>query len=92
MFFCLFKDNLEHFDTFDLDKAIPFDEQVVNKLQFSSLLISFSGLKNNEMIISALIDFFRTNYKETDEEKTEKKTLVSYLSRFFILGIILNQL
>ncbi len=90
-FFCLFKDNLEHFDTSDLDKSVPFDEQLIDKLQFSSLVISFSGLKKNEMVISTLIDFFRTNYKETDEEKTGKKTLVSYLSSLFlILGIILN--
>ena len=31
------------------------------------------------MIISALIDYFRSNYQETNEEKTEKKFIVSYL-------------
>ncbi len=30
------------------------------------------------MTISALIDYFRSNYKETNEEKNEKKTLVRY--------------
>ncbi|CAF4348482.1 unnamed protein product, partial [Adineta steineri] len=55
-------------------KSNPYDEKLMDKKQFSSLLISFSGLKKDEMIVSALIDFFRTTYKETDEEKTEKKT------------------
>ncbi|CAF0960589.1 unnamed protein product [Adineta steineri] len=66
--------NLEHFDTDDITKSNPYDEKLIDKKQFSSLLISFSGLKKDEMIVSALIDFFRTTYKETDEEKTEKKT------------------
>ncbi|CAF4277078.1 unnamed protein product, partial [Adineta steineri] len=66
--------NLEHFDTDDITKSNPYDEKLMDKKQFSSLLISFSGLKKDEMIVSALIDFFRTTYKETDEEKTEKKT------------------
>jgi hypothetical protein len=35
-------------------------------------------MKKNEMIISGLIDYFRSNYKETNEEKNEKQTLVSY--------------
>jgi hypothetical protein len=77
-FLCFFKDNLEHFDTNDHHKSIPFDTQLIDKNQFSSLLISFSSLKKNEMIISALIDYFRSNYQETNEEKTEKQTLVSY--------------
>jgi hypothetical protein len=70
-------DNLEHFDIIDHQKSIPFDEQLINKIQFSSLLISFSGLKKNEIVISALIDYFRSNFKETNEEKNDKKTLVS---------------
>jgi len=82
-FFCLFKDNLEHSDILDHDKSIPFDEQLIDKIQFSSLLISFSGLQKNEMIISALIDYFRSNYKETNEEKNEKTILVSDRNFFF---------
>ena len=76
MFF--FKDNLEHFDTTDHQKPILVDDQLIDKHQFSSLLISFAGLKKNEMIISGLIDYFRSNFNETTEEKTEKKILVSY--------------
>jgi hypothetical protein len=58
---------------FDHDKSIAYDDQLIDKIQFSSLLISFSGLNKNEMIISALIDYIRSNYKETNEEKNEKK-------------------
>ena len=54
------------------------DDQLIDKNQFSSLLISFFGLKKNEMVISGLIDYLRSNYNETTEEKTAKKTLVSY--------------
>ncbi|CAF3746132.1 unnamed protein product [Rotaria sordida] len=68
--------NLEHFDTIDHEKSIQFDEQLIDKIQFSALLISFCGLKKNEMVISALIDYFRSNYKETNEEKNAKKILM----------------
>ncbi|CAF4551796.1 unnamed protein product [Rotaria sp. Silwood1] len=68
--------NLEHFDTVDHEKSIRFDEQLIDKIQFSALLLSFSGVKKNEMVISALIDYFRSNYKETNEEKNAKKMLV----------------
>jgi hypothetical protein len=37
------------------------------------------------MIISALIDYFRSNYKETNEEKNEKTILVS--DRNFFVNI-----
>ncbi|CAF2853599.1 unnamed protein product [Rotaria sp. Silwood2] len=68
--------NLEHFDTIDHEKSIRFDEQLIDKIQFSALLMSFFGLKKNEMVISALIDYFRSNYKETNEEKNAKTILV----------------
>lgn len=74
----MFKDNLEHFDIIEHNKSIAFDDQLIDKIQFSSLLISFSGIKKDELAISALIDYFRSNYKETNEEKNEKKTLVSH--------------
>lgn len=70
-------DNLEHFDTSDHDTSIPYDEQLINKLQFSALLTSFAGWRKDEEIISALIDYFRSNYKETSEERNDKKALVS---------------
>ena len=70
-------DNLEHFDTADRAKSIPFDERFVNRIQFSSLLISFIGLERNEMVVSALIDYFRSHYKETNDEANEKRNLVS---------------
>ena len=69
-------DNLEHFDTADRAKSIPFDERFLNRIQFSSLLISFIGLDRNEMVVSALIDYFRSHYKETNEEASEKRNLV----------------
>ncbi|CAF4754110.1 unnamed protein product [Rotaria socialis] len=69
--------NLEHFETDDHDKSIRFDEQLIDKAQFSALLISFFGLKKNDMIISASIDYFRSKYRETTEEKHEKELLVS---------------
>jgi hypothetical protein len=89
-FLFLFKDNLEHLDIIDHQKSIPFDEQLLDKIQFSALLMSFSGLKKNEMVISAVIDYFRSNYKETNDEKNEKKTLVSYGESFHIEKMRLN--
>ena len=74
-------DNLEHFDAHDHEASIPYDEQLLNKIQFSSLLISFVGVNKNEMVISALIDFFRSHYQETAEEKNEKKTQVCPFDR-----------
>ncbi|CAM4762867.1 unnamed protein product [Rotaria magnacalcarata] len=68
--------NLEHFETGDHDKSILFDEQLIDKAQFSALLISFFGLKKNDMVISASIDYFRSKYRETIEEKHEKELLV----------------
>ncbi|UJR33360.1 hypothetical protein I4U23_020808 [Adineta vaga] len=68
--------NLEHFDTGDRNKPVPFDEEFIDRRQFSSLLISFSGLKKNDLIVSALIDYFRASYKETEEDKTGKKTVL----------------
>lgn len=78
----IFLDNLEHFDTSDQEKPIPYDEQLINKIQFSALLISFAGWRKDEEIISALIDYFRSNYKETLEERNDKKTLVRSRKRF----------
>mgnify|MGYP006892784499 FL=1 len=79
MNFFRIEDNLEHFDDVNNNQSIAYDEQLMNKYQFSSLLNSFSGLKKNEMAISALIDYFRSNFKETNEEKTEKKQLVKHI-------------
>ena len=73
-------DNLEHFDTNDQNKSTPYEDELIDKKQFSAMLISFSGLKKNDMIVSALIDFFRTSYKESEEDSTSKKTLVSPLN------------
>lgn len=72
----LFKDNLEHFEPVDHEKSTVYDEQLIDKIQFSSLLVSFFGLQKNELVVSALIDYFRSNYKELEEEKNEKKSLV----------------
>ncbi|CAF0966176.1 unnamed protein product [Adineta ricciae] len=68
--------NLEHFDTNDQNKSAPYEDELIDKKQFSAMLISFSGLKKNDMVVSALIDFFRTSYKESEEDSTSKKTLL----------------
>lgn len=73
----VFTDNLEHFEIHDYDRSLSFDEQLIDKIQFSSLLTSFSGLKKNEQVVSALVDYFRSHYKETNEEKNEKKNIVN---------------
>lgn len=72
----MLQDNLEHFEMFDAEKSIPFDDEFLNKIQFSSLLNSFVRAEKNESIVCALIDFFRSNFVETAEEKTDKKNLV----------------
>lgn len=74
LFFLLHRlDNLEHFDTTDYDHSMPFDDEFLNKVQFSSLLNSFVDERKDERVVCALIDFFRVHFRETAEEKTLKK-------------------
>jgi hypothetical protein len=69
-------DNLEHFENDQTNEAIAFDHVLVNAVQFSSLMISFVDASRSEMIICALIDFFRLHYRESDEDQKQKKKQV----------------
>ena len=87
-FLIFISDNLEHFDTDEFNNPIPLDDQLLNRVQFSALLLAFLGAEKNESIVCALIDYFRTNYRETPDDKNKKRNLVRIR---FIFKFIINR-
>ncbi|CAF0769314.1 unnamed protein product [Didymodactylos carnosus] len=65
--------NLESLTFLSKNESFPFHERLINEEQFCALLKAFIGNEKDELTTTALVDFFKTLYNETPEEKTDKK-------------------